>query len=141
MKKILFLTIALSLLFTGCSKNDNIPEQKESITTIVGNTYAAKHYLASNNNQIIYYIYQFKSNGDITIYERYNTVNGDLRNELIGSYQYNHPNLKLKIQSVANCNDCFNNFDATVNNNFESFIYTIFDISKGKNVELIFQRQ
>ena len=132
------LLFTIIILFTNCSKDEDEPNNSKTYTTIVGNTYSAKSN-KSYNSRDAYLIYKMNTNGTISQEIRFDSSTGEIYQTMNGSYVYNYPSLELTVQhSIDLCPDCFNNFTATVDNNFKSFSYTVFDLSTGTNKELLF---
>ena len=129
MKKSLF--IILCLVFLSCSKEDKV------YTTIIGETYICK---SASGSHSLYLIYEFTTDGKISIEERLDSETGELHDTNHGYFEYNHTELKLKIQSVPDCETpgCFNNFTASVSDDRRSFTYEIWDITIGGKRDLIF---
>ena len=126
------------LLFTNCSKNEDEQNNSKTYTTIVGNTYSAKS-IRSYDSRDAYLIYKMNTNGTISQEIRLDSSTGEVyQTRTNGSYVYNYPSLELKLQSITDCPDCFNNFTATVDNDFKSFSYTIFDLPTLSNKKLLF---
>lgn len=122
MKKLLILL--LPLLFTTCGNDEEVNKNEKKYNTVVGNTYTTETVLSSDKK--IYGIYEFKSDGSIVITENINSINGELYNKSIGHFEYSHPTLKLEIQSIKGCNNCFNYFTAEVSDDRRTFNYKIF---------------
>jgi hypothetical protein len=139
MKKILFI-LMVAIMFMECKKNDEKKtEQEKEYTTIVGYTYIANHYVYSfieDKVRHIFLIYTFDQNGAITIEERYDSETGELIELKKGRFEYNHPVLKLEIQSI--CEDCFNYFTANVSEDKKEFSYEIFTNLSKKEI-LVFK--
>lgn len=137
MKKTILL-IAIIALFTNCSKDDENDDTQINYTTIIGNTYITKQNLPYESRDA-YRIYKMNTNGTISQEIRFDSPTGEIYQTMNGSYVYNYPSLELTVQhSIDLCSDCFNNFTATVDNDFKSFSYTIFDLPTGTNKELVF---
>ncbi len=125
MKNVIWILLIPLLLF-ACKDDDNEPEEIEYIT-IVGHTYVAERYTYSFTDERtihLFLIYTFNKDGTIAIEERDGSETGKLRESKKGYFEYEHPVLRLKVQGI--CEDCFNNFTATVNNDKKEFSYEIF---------------
>lgn len=134
MKKLLLLFLLMPFMFISCSSDDdNNDDDIPDYTTIINNTYICKDRFASNPSKVKWIIYKINSDGSIKIEERENTVNGNIYSNKIGHFEYYHPNLKLKIQSIDDCDNCFNNFEAEVSENRRIISYQIYDITSGGN--------
>lgn len=138
MKKLLYSAFVLIVGFASCSKDSEEDIQEQSYSTIIGNTYVTKSERASDSRPL-YLIYEFKSNGEITIEERLDSENGTLYGSPVGYYEYNHPSIELQIQSIEGCDDCFNNFTATVSNDRKSFSYQVWDTSTSSHRKVTFK--
>lgn len=140
MKKLLLLFTCTLFLLNSCSSDDENPkiDPPKSYTTITGNTYHAKSWRFSDH-RTTYEVYKFNNDGTIDIVENFDSPNGELYEKGIGTYEYSHPELKLKIQSVSGCENCFNNFTATVSDDRRSFTYQVYDISIGAKRSLDFK--
>ena len=137
MKKTILL-IAIIVLFTNCSKDDDNVDKQINYTTIIGNTYITKQNLPYESRDA-YRIYKMNTNGTISQEIRFDSPTGEIYQTMNGSYEYNHPSLELTIQhSIDVCSNCFNYFTANVSDDFKSFSYTIFDLPTGTNKELVF---
>lgn len=137
MKKTILL-IAIIVLFTNCSKDDDNVDKQINYTTIIGNTYITKQNLPYESRDA-YRIYKMNTNGTISQEIRFDSPTGEIYQTMNGSYEYNHPSLELTIQhSIDVCSNCFNYFTANVRDDFKSFSYTIFDLPTGTNKELVF---
>jgi hypothetical protein len=134
MKKNILLVLLILLIFSGCKKDN--PVVKEKIyTTIKGNTYIAESPASWELG--IYIIYKLDNDSTIDIEERKYSADGELKNKTKGYFKYDHPTLKLTVQSIPGCDNCFNYFTATVDDDRKSFKYTIWDmmVSKEKVIE------
>jgi len=127
---IFFLVLFAS---TSCQKRDS--ENEKIYTTVKGNTYVAESPASWEIG--MYIIYKMDSDSTIDIEERMYSADGDLKNKLKGYFNYSHPTLKLRVQSIPGCENCFNYFTANVDDDRKSFRYTIFDLGdlKDKIVE------
>jgi len=131
MKKLLLILFTLPF-FIACSSSDKEEDLPEpNYDTIIGNTYICKDRFASDHSKVKWIIYKINKDNSITIEERENTIDGNIYNNSIGFFEYEHSSLKLKIQSISGCDDCFNNFNATVSDSRRTISYEIYDISTG----------
>lgn len=137
-KRFLYFAFVLIVSFISCSDDSEENIQEQFYTTIIGNTYIAKSKRISDSRPL-YLIYEFKSNGEISIEERFDSETGTLYRNPVGYYEYNHPSIDLQIQSIEGCDDCFNNFTGTVSNDRKSFSYQIWDISTSSHHTLVFK--
>lgn len=106
-----FILLAFSFLFPSCD-DDPIEKKEEKppfrYETIVGNTYV----LSDLTSPVEYVFYTFNEDSTIDIETRERYLDGELLGKSVGYYEYNHPILKLKVNS--GCDNCFNNFEAKV---------------------------
>jgi hypothetical protein len=129
MKNKILVVCLILLASTSCQKHDS--EDDKTYTSVKGNTYTAE---SPASWQIgTYIIYKLDNDSTIDIEERMYSVDGDLKNKSKGYFKYTHPTLKLRIQSISGCENCFNYYTATVNDDKKSFRYTIFDLGDSKN--------
>jgi hypothetical protein len=126
--KILFVYLIL-LASTSCHKNDS--ENDKIYTTVKGNTYVAESPASWEIG--MYIIYKMDKDSTIDIEERMYSADGDLKNKFKGYFKYTHPTLKLRVQSISGCENCFNYFTANVDDDRKSFRYTIFDFGDMKD--------
>lgn len=75
----------------------------------------------------------------IDIEERMYSSDGTLKDKMKGFFNYNHPNLELKVQSISSCEECFNYFTATVSDDRKSFSYSIWDMGVSKQKTIVFK--
>lgn len=122
-------------LFVGDVTYRKIPEAEFS--DLVGHVYAATDWLSSSH-QTIYITYSFKQDGTIDIEHRYEGRKGELYSTTKGKYETESSKLLLAIQSIQDCDDCFNNFEATISADKKSFTYEVYDVSIGKKRTLMF---
>ena len=120
MKRVFLLALLiLPLVFSSCSDDDDNkkePVPPFSYETIVGNTYIRRAIFE-------YHLYTFKEDGTIDVEVRERTIDGKLLSKSIGYYEYDHPILKLKINS--GCENCFNEFEAKVYDERRQFSFTL----------------
>ena len=129
MKNKILVVCLILLASTSCQKRDS--EDDKIYTTVKGNTYVAE---SPASWQIgMYIIYKMDNDSTIDIEERMYSVDGDLKNKLKGYFKYTHPTLKLRVQSISGCENCFNYFTAHVDDDRKSFSYTIFDLGDLRN--------
>ena len=135
MKNKILLFALILLAFSACKKDDPATEKEKIYTTIKGNTYIAESPASWELG--MYIIYKMGNDSTIDIEERMYSSDGALKGKTKGFFKYNHPNLELKVQSISGCEDCFNYFTATVDDNRKSFKYSIWDmgVSKHKIIE------
>ncbi|RHJ92590.1 hypothetical protein [Parabacteroides bouchesdurhonensis] len=122
-------------LFVGDVTYRKIPDGEFS--DLAGHIYAAADWLPSSH-QTIYVTYYFKLDGTIEIEHRYEGREGQLYSKTKGKYKTEASKLLLTIQSIQDCDDCFNNFDATISIDKKSFTYEVYDVSIGKKRILMF---
>lgn len=112
-----------------------IPDSKFS--SITGHTYIAANWEYSSY-RTTYLLYTFNHDGTISIEERFDTPHGELYDTSKGKYKIENKNILLEIQSISDCDDCFNNFTANFDTDYKAFTYEILDISIGAKRNLLF---
>ncbi|NDV47848.1 hypothetical protein D0T49_12405 [Paludibacter sp. 221] len=136
MKKVLLITLlVIPILFTNCKE-----EPEKDFTTIVGHTYVANYqnYSYAEKKELnLFLTYKFNQDGTIAFEERVDSETGRLYESGKGYFEYNHPTLKLKVQSI--CDECFNNFTAKVSTDKKEFSYQIYLLSANKSITLNFK--
>ena len=126
------LVIALILLaFASCKKDDSVVDKEKIYTTVKDNIYMAESPASWELG--VYIIYKMGKDSTIDIEKRMYSVNGELKSKAKGFFNYTHPTLKLKVQSISGCENCFNDFTATVGDDRKSFKYSIWDMGVSKN--------
>lgn len=110
---------------------------KELFTSLVNHC-----YVAANEGTITYHpifeYYTFDTDSTIRVEQRDWEMNGTIISTRKGKYTIEGGNLKLKIQSIADCETCYNNFTASLSPDLKSFIYEYYNIAKGKSIPLFF---
>lgn len=134
--KILIISLIL-LTFSACQKDDIVTEEEKTYTTIKGNTYVAESPASWELG--VYIIYKMSNDSTIDIEERMYSSDGTLKDKMKGFFNYNHPNLELKVQSISSCEECFNYFTATVSDDRKSFSYSIWDMGVSKQKTIVFK--
>ena len=129
MKNKILIVCLILMASSACQKHDS--EKDKIYTTVKGNTYVAESPASWEVG--MYIIYKMDNDSTIDIEERMYSVDGDLKNKLKGYFKYTHPTLKLRVQSIPGCENCFNYFTATVDDDRKSFRYTIFDLGDLKD--------
>lgn len=137
MKSNILILLLILMSFLACNKDEDntLIENDKTYTSIKGNTYVAESPASLELG--IYVIYKFSNDSTIDIEERMNSTDGTLKDKKKGYFKYNHPNLELKVQSI--CEDCFNYFTATVDDNRKSFNYSIWDMPISKYKTIVFE--
>lgn len=97
-------------------------------SSITGHTYIAADWQYSTH-RTTYLLYTFNQDGTISIDERLDTINGELYETSKGKYKTEGTNILLEIQSIPDCDNCFNNFTASIDASYKAFTYEILDIS------------
>jgi hypothetical protein len=131
MKNIILVVCLILLVSSACQKHDSNTEKEKIYTTLKGNTYVAESPASWELGMFI--IYKMDNDSTIDIEERMYSVDGDLKDKSKGYFKYTHPTLKLRVQSISGCDNCFNYFTATVDDDRKSFRYSIFDLGDLKN--------
>lgn len=131
------IIILISLTLTACEKKEILPEKGKTYTTIKGNTYVAES--PASYEMGLYIIYKMSNDSTILIEERMHSADGMLKDKKKGFFKYKHPNLELQVQSITGCEDCFNYFTATVDDDRKSFSYSIWDMPVSKFKTIIFK--
>ena len=107
-----FILLPLPFTFLSCSGDDDWKEvtPPREYETIVGNTYV----FYKLGVPFTYHFYTFNEDGTIDVEIRKKDLDGELESKSVGYYEYNHPIIKLKVQSIRGCDNCFNEFEAEV---------------------------
>lgn len=121
------ILLTFPLLFLSCDE-DPIDDKEEKPSykyeTIVGNTFVHIGHLESYEHPYYskkYIFYTFNEDESIDIEMRAGYLDGEIIDQCMGYYEYNHPVLKLKVQTDSKCENCFNTYEVKVDDYRRNF--------------------